>query len=164
MEGLERRMGEFYGAVAAKFTEPDDVRIFWESLAQQESVHATVIQTLSNMNRNNPSMFTDFVKVDQITIDKIEEFIKGSEGKIESEDFDLDAAFKEAYELETLEINEIYDRIIQSPSEPFKAVISHLVDSEDAHLNSLVQAILKYASSDELKKKAENLRSSLSTH
>jgi len=164
MGGLELRMNQFYTQVAKKFNKPEDIRVFWDSLAQQESIHSTIIYTLSNMYKNNPGMFNEIVEVDYVTISKIEDFIKTSEDKINKEDFDLDAALEEAYELETLEINEIYDRIIESPREPFQAVIDHLIESEDAHLNSLVEAILKYASSDKLREKAENLRSTFSVH
>ena len=164
MGGLELRMNQFYTQVAKKFNKPDDIRVFWDSLSQQESIHSTIIYTLSNMYKNNPEMFNEIVEVDYITISKIEDFIKTSEEKLADNDFDLDAALQEAYELETLEINEIYDRIIDSPKEPFRAVIDHLIESEDAHLNSLVEAILKYASSDKLREKAENLRAKFSIH
>ena len=156
------KMNKFYEQVAKKFTEPEDIRVFWDSLAQQESIHSTIIYTLSNMYRNNPGMFNEIVEVDDITISKIEEFIQTAEDKINNPDFDLNSALQEAYDLETLEINEIYDRIIESPREPFRAVIDHLIESEDAHLNSLVEAILKYASSDKLKEKAKNLRATFS--
>ena len=164
MGGLELRMNQFYTQVAKKFTEPEGIRIFWDSLAQQESVHSTIIYTLSNMYRNNPGMFNEIVEVDYATMSKIEDFIKTSEEKINNEDFDLNAALQEAFDLETLEVNDIYDRIIESPREPFLAVIDHLIESEDAHLNSLVEAILEYASSDKLIEKAKNLRATFSVH
>ncbi len=158
------RMNQFYTQVARKFNKPEGIRVFWDSLAQQESVHSTIIYTLSNMYRNNPGMFKEIVEVDHATISKMEDFIKTSEDKINNENFDLDAALQEAYELETLEINEIYDRIIESPKEPFLAVIDHLIESEDAHLNALVEAILKYARNDSLREKARNLRATFSVH
>ena len=162
MGGLELRMHQFYKQVAKKFNEPDDIRVFWDSLSQQESVHATIIYTLSNMYKHNPGMFKGMVEVDYITISKIENFINTSEAKIGNDDFDLNSALQEAYDLETLEVNEIYDRIIDSPKEPFRAVIEHLIESEDAHLNSLVETILKYSSSDELKEKAMILKATFS--
>ena len=116
------------------------------------------------MYRNNPGMFNEIVEVDYATMSKIEDFIKTSEEKINNEDFDLNAALQEAFDLETLEVNDIYDRIIESPREPFLAVIDHLIESEDAHLNSLVEAILEYASSDKLIEKAKNLRATFSIH
>ena len=65
--------------------------------------------------------------------------------------------------METLEINEIYDRIIESPKAAFRAVIDHLVESEEAHLNALIEVILKYSTDAGLKEKATILRSSLTT-
>ena len=163
MGGLELRMQQFYLQLSHRFTKPEGIRIFWDSLAQQESVHATIIHTLSNMYRNNPNMFNEMVDVDYLTILKIEEFIKTSEKKIASEGFNLNSALQEAYDLETLEVNEIYDRIIESPKAPFKAVIDHLVESEEAHLNALIEAILKYSTDADLKEKATKLRYSLRT-
>lgn len=159
MGGLELRMQQYYLKVAEKFPEPNDIRVFWDSLAQQESIHATIISTLTNMYRNNPEMFSDIVEVDHSTISKMENFMLTSEEKLESNDFTLDDALNEAFELETLEINEIYDRIIESPKEPFRAVIDHLIESEEAHLNSLIEAIMKFSSKDSLKEKAQNLKS-----
>jgi len=159
MGGLELKMQQYYVKVARKFQKPDEIRIFWDSLAQQESVHATIIATLTNMYRNNPTMFNKIVEVDYSTMLKMEEFILTSEEKLNSDDFSLDDALNEAFDLETLEINEIYDRIIESPKEPFRAVIDHLVESEEAHLNSLVEAILKFSTQDSLKEKAHMLRS-----
>ncbi|MCH8980894.1 hypothetical protein IH922_02620 [candidate division KSB1 bacterium] len=152
-------MQQYYQKVAEKFPQPNDIRVFWDSLAQQESIHATIISTLTNMFRNNPEMFSEIVEVDYSTILKMENFILTSEEKLESTDFTLDDALNEAFELETLEINEIYDRIIESPKEPFRAVIDHLIESEEAHLNSLIEAIMKYSSKDSLKEKAQNLKS-----
>jgi len=162
MGGLELRMQQFYLQVSNRF-KPEGIRIFWDSLAQQESVHATIIHTLSNMYRNNPNMFNEMVEIDYLTISKVEEFIRTSERKIASENFDLNSALQEAYDLETLEINEIYDRIIESPKAAFRAVIDHLVESEEAHLNALIEAILKYSTDAGLKEKATKLRSSLRT-
>ncbi|MCH8927661.1 MAG: hypothetical protein IIB39_02980 [Candidatus Marinimicrobia bacterium] len=159
MGGLELRMQQFYLKVAEKFPQPDDIRVFWDSLAQQESIHATIISTLTNMYRNNPNMFSHIVEIDYSTILKMENFILTSEAKLKNDDFSLDDALNEAFELETLEINEIYDRIIESPKEPFRAVIDHLIESEEAHLNSLIEAIMKYSSIDSLKEKAQNLKS-----
>ena len=159
MGGLELRMQQYYVKVAEKFQEPNDIRVFWDSLAQQESIHATIITTLTNMYRNNPNMFNNFVEVDYSTISKMENFILTSEEKLKRADFSLDDALNEAFELETLEINEIYDRIIDSPKEPFYAVIDHLIESEEAHLNSLIEAIMKFSSNDSLKEKAQDLKS-----
>ena len=163
MGGLELRMQQFYLQLSHRFAKPEGIRIFWDSLAQQESVHATIIHTLSNMYRNNPNMFNEMVEMDYLTIAKVEEFIKTSEDKLSNENFDLNSALQEAYDLETLEINEIYDRIIESPKAPFRAVIDHLVESEEAHLNALIEAILKYSTDAGLKEKALILRSSLTT-
>jgi len=151
-------MQQYYEKVAKKFQEPDDIRIFWESLAQQESVHATIIATLTNMHRNNPTMFSDIVEVDYSTVSKMEEFILTSEEKLKNDEFSLDDALNEAFNLETLEINEIYDRIIESPKEPFLAVIDHLIESEEAHLNSLVETIMSYSTQDSLIEKAQKLK------
>ena len=163
MGGLELRMQQFYLQLSHRFTKPEGIRIFWDSLAQQESVHATIIHTLSNMYRNNPNMFNEMIDVDYLTVLKIEEFIKTSEKKLASEGFNLNSALQEAYDLETLEVNEIYDRIIESPKAPFRAVIDHLVESEEAHLNALIEAILKYSTDADLKEKATKLRYSLRT-
>ena len=154
-------MQQYYEKVAKKFQEPDDIRIFWVSLAQQESVHATIIATLTNMYRNNPTMFSDIVEVDYSTMSKMEEFILTSEEKLKNDEFSLDDALNEAFNLETLEINEIYDRIIESPKEPFLAVIDHLIESEEAHLNSLVEAIMSYSTQDSLIEKAQKLKTTI---
>ena len=159
MGGLELRMQQYYVKVAEKFPQPNDIRVFWDSLAQQESIHATIISTLTNMFRNNPEMFSNMVEIDHSTISKMENFILTSEEKLDNADFSLDDALNEAFELETLEINEIYDRIIESPKEPFRAVIDHLIESEEAHLNSLIEAIMKFSSNDSLKEKAQSLKS-----
>ena len=163
MGGLELRMQQFYLQLSHRFTKPEGIRIFWDSLAQQESVHATIIHTLSNMYRNNPNMFNEMVEIDYLTISKVGEFIKTSEEKLARDNFDLNSALQEAYDLETLEINEIYDRIIESPKAAFRAVIDHLVESEEAHLNALIEAILKYSTDADLKEKATKLRYSLKT-
>ena len=115
------------------------------------------------MYRNNPNMFNEMVEIDYLTISKVGEFIKTSEEKLASDNFDLNSALQEAYDLETLEINEIYDRIIESPKAAFMAVIDHLVESEEAHLNALIEAILKYSTDADLKEKATKLRYSLKT-
>ncbi len=159
MGGLELRMQQYYVKVAEKFPQPNDIRVFWDSLAQQESIHATIISTLTNMFRNNPEMFSNMVEIDHSTISKMENFILTSEEKLDNADFSLDDALNEAFELETLEINEIYDRIIESPKEPFRAVIDHLIESEEAHLNALIEAIMKFSSNDSLKEKAQSLKS-----
>jgi len=159
MGGLELRMQQYYLKVAEKFQHPNDIRVFWDSLAQQESIHATIISTLTNMYRNNPDMFSNFVEIDHSTISKMENFILTSEEKLDNADFSLDDALNEAFELETLEINEIYDRIIESPKEPFRAVIDHLIESEEAHLNALIEAIMKFSFNDSLKGKAQSLKS-----
>ena len=161
MESLERGVERYYRKVAERFTTPHDLRVFWEEMADQEATHATIIGTLANMLRRNPDMFVDEIRVSYRTVEKIKDFLLASEAKIDSPSFTLNDALAEALELETIELNDIYGKIIRSPKDPFRAVVADLIESEDVHLKVLINSIKRFATDDALILRADFL---LRTH
>jgi len=160
IESLERGVERYYRKVAKRFTTPRDLRVFWEEMADQEATHATIIGTLANMLRRNPDMFVDQIRVRYRTVEKIRDYLLTSEAQINSPDFTLDQALAQALELETIELNDIYEKLIRSPKDPFKAVIADLIESEDLHLTVLLHSIKRFATDDALILRADFLRRS----
>jgi len=156
IEDLELRVHDYYYRLVKLFPE-EEIKAVWSTMANQEVKHSAIIGVIHKLSRKEPHLFLERFEVKRSTIEKIDRFIRTYSEKITSDDFSLDEAFAQALDIETLELNAIYDRIIESLREPYNAIMRELVESEQIHLKVLCEAIKKHARNPELVARAAML-------
>ncbi len=134
---LERRGKAFYAQVASQ-TRDQDVRNFFEMMAQEEAQHIKVLE-LQFKSYEQDQRFADFDEPDNNPADQTQGILTAAiEQKISAADFEA-AAISAAILMEERAVA-IYGRQAQSANDPKeKALYEWLVRWEQSHLSFLAK-------------------------
>jgi hypothetical protein len=146
--GIERTIAEIYQAFAERWLAPP-VGALWRQMATDEINHATLLEhagRLPTAERDDPGL----------TIGKLVALREAVCARFPAPDMSLDDAFAAALDLEQLELDNVYRRLLgltgddSRMSTTFRAALGQV----DRHESTLLSAVEKHASDPKLLERA----------
>ena len=152
---LERRIAGFYEQFASLWSDPPEVRAFWEIMAREELGHAAALEELADEIAGLPPRG----RLDRSALAQLRGYVTGR-GRIVGE-ISLDDAFRTALDLESLELDRVYRLLIDVAtrgSHPRKDAFERTLSKIGPHKHSLLEMIERHALAEDLRKEVARRR------
>ncbi len=156
--GIERTIAEIYQAFAERWPQPP-VGNLWQQMATDEINHATLLENAARLpaaERDDPGLTTE----------KLVELRDAVCARLFAPEMSLDDAFAAALDLEQLELDNVYRRLLALSSDDsrmsttFRAALGQV----DRHESTLLSAVEKHASDPKLLERAARVRRRMLQH
>ena len=156
LAAFESSMQAYYSGLE-KLTDKPELQKLWSMMAEQEETHARLVRLMRKRLRSDPDLRHSEFEVMSRNIKAVKDFIARYKTVIDTPDLDEKESFRLALDMEALEVDPIYRHFIDRQDKPTQDVFDELLESEDVHLNILVNAVKKHTSDPELHDYAEEI-------
>lgn len=153
---FESSMQAYYGGLE-KLTNKNELRRLWSMMSDQEETHARLVRLMRKRLEGDPELRHSGFNVSSRNLKAVKEFIARYKAVLENPELDEKESFRLALDMEALEVDPIYRHFIDRQDKPTQDVFDELLESEDVHLNILVNAVKKYTSDPELHDYADEI-------
>jgi hypothetical protein len=136
---LELRAKKTYETYAARFAQRLEARRFFESMARQEQGHAELLSVCREAARHerwNDKLFAPW----RDAIPKLEEKMESTERRV-AENKDLIVALQHVIDIESSEINHIFDAVVNATDSEFVRRLQVFRTTEIQHINFICRAV-----------------------
>lgn len=130
--------------------------MFWRRLGEEEEIHSQILEIEKEFLETGVRV-GDPVYVDKTTREAIETKLERCEERIEK-GVTLDEAFEIAIEIETSELNYIFDRLVSAIESPVFQKVSQAYASVRGHEEYLAQGIGRFCKNRFLLKKLQQVK------
>jgi rubrerythrin len=149
--GFEERSADLYLEMSVRFMDNIELSWFWVEMAMQEKQHAGMLEYC-----RETGMFSDQLPGTE-EIQRLGALFRRLGDKVASKDLNLDSAFEVAIELESSEINDIYNRLTAKVDGPLHVIRKKIELSMDNHFERLKEAAVRFGVSPWVRDKLSRL-------
>jgi rubrerythrin len=136
---LELRAKKIYETYAARFAQQMEAKRFFESMARQEQGHSellSVCREAARRERWNDKLFAPW----RDAVPKLEEKMESTERRV-AENQELIAALQHVIEIESSEINHIFDAVVRATDSEFVRRLQVFRTTEIQHIKFICRAV-----------------------
>jgi len=153
--GIERLTAKVYFRFSHLFLRQADLREFWWQMAMDEEQHASVLLACKTLIENIPREPMD-PSINQQMAEHFETQLHAYLSK-GTQSITVENAFRIAVEMETSELDVIYNKLLQSCGPKVAQTMAKFGVPANAHMAKLKSAILHFSMEPKLRAAAEEL-------